>query len=631
MSETTERKPDPNNPESYSASPAITDAVAPVIAQMTGGNTGNTLAGVQGAIGADNSWFSDIGAAVSKATAGMSAAFQAYKAGSAAGSAGLQSTIDQLSAQKAQAGFDSGIAKANITGMDALHKAAAALATQKQALSLGLDPNGPEIAKANSAMRANADEVTKQTGSLAEMRANGFFDNPAKYLVDRIINMPIAEGRAKGALNNLKEEADKSALLTQTLGNRNVVDTLINTTDTTNKAAELYKGALADATAVGVQPLLEAQQIKIGAYHLDVAQGQLAVAQRNAAVNEAELSMKQALLPGQLANQASEAALAPYKLLNTQIDTEYKGAAKESLIGQQIATTNLRTQETLDKIKKDQETEADKVAVNQTIAQLGGTGAITNLKSVPVETLKPLLDITNNYRQFGSLGQTPAQAYELLKSSKLPLNGMAAGHLATFDHIGEMYNQAVQESLTAGPNRSRIPKEDLKEWVDANVSAKIRAEGMNITANNKILQMPSVGTIVDNPRLSDNPIMQAMRPMVIDGNGTRINRPLDGSLLLNTAAQLVNDGKLSDIQAAGALKDLAGKTRDQIEEASGFKRFAIPYPTSFNTGYVKNGFGLGDRHSTVDLLNSADTLNKLRLQLSGIKAGEMANQFVPTP
>lgn len=603
----------PNQPASYQPSPAV-DTTAGIVTQITGGNASNTVAAVQGAQKTDNSFYTDIAQAVQKVTSQIGAVFHA---GVATGSSpqAIAGRVDQLAGEKANAIVQSGQAGANIVAQDALQKAAAATQTAKDAVLLGLDPNNPDAQAGMKAVRDNAAEVFKQTGALAGMRANGFFDNPAKYLIDRVINMPIAEGRARDALRDTQEASAAIGEQTKTLGNRSIVDNVLNSTDTISKAGELYKQALGAATAAGIEPLIQAQQIHIGA-------AELGVAQQNAATSRAQLAIAQAKLPGELLNQQNQARQADNV-------SGYYSVLKEAQIQQLQATAAERTAQQQKLVLQNTQNSEVLAGVNQTIKSFGGEGTVTDFARIPKSNLTPLLEMTNNLQQFGSIAQGPGQARDLILQSGIPLDKLPPGHVATLTHIDQIYKEELGKATLVPPGETRPKGVELQEQVQSAVRARIMNEqNQGISAKNSIFTMPSVGATIDSKWGTNNPIVQAMKPLTIDGNGQKINREMDGSLLMNTASQLIKEGKLTEGQAVSALKDIAFNTLNDVQTGGGFKRFGIPIQEKFPVSYSKAGVSIMTNTDNVDLYNSAQTLTKLRAQVAGSKASEYLKPFM---
>lgn len=612
----------PNNPASYTPSSGV-QAVAPMLAQITGGDKGNTLAAIQGAQNSDNGFFGNIGSIVAQTTAQLSAVFAAGKAAGTNPSA-LAGNASDAGAIAGKATFDAGVAGANIAGMTELAKAAAAAQDKANAVAMGMDPNGPTMSAQIAAVGESSAKSAAERKSIADMQQTGFFDNPAAYLINHIINIPLAEGRAEDAEANVRGVIGNIAEQTKGLTNLSVVDQAMNSTDTVNKAAEMYKQALGIATAAGIDPLMKAQQIQISA-------GDLGANQANAATNAGRLAIEKLKLPGELAQQkatlastvagtAKEQALLPGQLTQQQAVGDYYGAAHDAVIDELRQKAALQLTEMQAKVKKDAQDTEVLGQVNNVYKYFGGEGTVTNIDRLPGPRRDALMTMASNLNQFGGVAGDPLTARDLIVRSGIDTNNMPAGHLRTLNGIDDIATNALANLQNPATHLGQKPLEGpaLENQLRVNTRADIMREQNDITPQNKIFTLPSATQIVGMDQYKNNPVVQALRPLTIDGNGTTVNRPLDGSMLLNTAAQLVSDKKISEAQAVSALQDIGHGILQDLNTTGGLNiRFGIPIQPKFPLSFSKSGFGLGNRIDHVDLYNSADILTKLRSQMGG--------------
>jgi hypothetical protein len=613
-----------NSPASYAPSQDI-NAIAPVLAQITGGNAGNTLAGIQGAQGQNHSFFGDIGASISKVSQQLSTVFNI---GQQVGKQQAVSSSPQAIAQKSQdlavlsgqAALVGGQAMANVTAMDAFHAAAADAAKKADIVQLGLEPNSPEVVKANQNMAETAHQFNTHIQNVNQMKSVGFFDNPAEYLINHIVRLPIEEGRAKDAATTLKQESEAMVAGTTAQQSRSVIDDAYNTKNTNERAANLYVAAQAQAAQAALKPLQDAQQTQLSAWHLGVEQGQLGVAQGELALRSQENARQQALFPGQL------------KMQSEQI--EYMGAAKQASLEQAKATALMRSQEAM-KIANENSADVNNLAdVNSLLKYVGAPGQVTDIKAIGSgPKLQATMEMAQNLKTFGQLASDPASAMRLLHASGLPTDNIASNHLPTLSYLDQSWSvakDAIQTDYSKTHPGLRLSDQDLNDRAAAYMNAGIAKEQDNISSDNKFFQMPSVNHAVEAPWAKNNPIIQAMRPMAVDGNTSPITRPMDGSLLMNTAAQLVGTGKISAAQAATSLQSYAINTLNDVQTTLGFKRFGIgvqqKFPTTFNTGGVP-----GSSSATVDLMNTPDTLLKLQALIGVNKAAAVKTQMNAQP
>jgi hypothetical protein len=228
--------------------------------------------------------------------------------------------------------------------------------------------------------------------------------------------------------------------------------------------------------------------------------------------------------------------------------------------------------------------------------------------------------MATNLKTSGQIASDPSKALDLLDRSKISLSNLPAGQLPTISALSLFRQQGILEAnTTTVPGEGRPRGKDLEDIVQGYVFKKILGEQNNIQTSNKIFAMPSVNTIMERPWAEGNDILQAMKPLTMDASGAKISKDMNGSLLINTASQLVNEGKLTEAQAVKQLSDIGHNVLNDIQTAGGFKRFGIPIQEKFPVMFDKAGFRLTNTHMPVDLYNSADILQKLRLQRAGMK------------
>lgn len=663
---TADTSPDPlSNPTN-----AIS-AVAPIISQITGGNPAASDAGRDAAGKASNGFFGDISAAVQKAASQIDAAFNAGKAAGSSPAAIAQTTAN-LSQQQSQATMAAGQGGAEVVLNDAMQKAKAANATAADAVRLGLDPNNPAAIAGMKAVSDSAASVFSNVNKINEMKKTDFFDNPGQYLIDRIINIPIAQGRAAEYLDETKEAAGAIGAQTQALGFRSQVDTALNSVDTVQRAAGLYKQALASATAAGIDPLIKSQQISISAYDLGVGQenaatsrGHLALAQQMQPLqmDEAKQRIELSKLEQQrvdLENQQSRAknslevqalkqqiesnkqqyeltkAKAPLEMKKLTSETGYYDTYKQSQIEELASRVKLRAQEETDKIAKGKQTEDQLSAINNLYHYFGSASPINDISELnrySKDAQAAQFEMAGNLSAFKQIAATPAAALDLIRRSGIPMNNIPDSHLPTLQSLSDTYSSVVEKAVDPTRPGGALKGDALKDAVYSGVQQIVRSQQDNITSSNRFFQMPSMNTVVGLPELKDNPIIQALRPLTLDGSGQQVRRELDGSALINTAASLVESKKLTESQAVDALKDAGHTILNSIQSAGGYQRFAIPVEQKFPVTFKKAGTGFLTSNVKVDLMNSADTLQKLRIQRAAIKninsGGESITEFSP--
>lgn len=599
----------PNQPTSYAPSSEV-NTIAPVIAQITGGDMGNTLAGVQGAVKADNSFFGNIGSIVSDVSSKLGAAFNS---GVATGSnpADISAKVDQLAQSKAAALISSGQAGAAVTLEDGLHKAAAADATAKDAVRLGLDPNNPDAIDSMNTIREAMTQVTKYNKDILNMNTVGFFDNPVSYLMNHLINIPIAQSRGSQAAAAGVQESEMLTKQTEALRDRSITDTALNSVDTTNRATELFKQALSSAAAVGIEPLIQAKQISISAYDLGVAQQNSETSARNSA-------MEAQLLPGKLSLQTSQ--------------SQWYDASHSAIIEQANARADEMRSMMLKRDKDAQGAADNLTSVNNVYKSLGLDGNLKDLGLLRDKQKSSMYEMASNLQTSGQIANDPARALELIRESGVSLDKIPAGQLSTVKNIDTLYNSSLDKALQVQPGESKPTGAALQDKVKGFMTQSlVEEQRRGFDSNNKFYTMPSAGTLIDRPWAKSNPIIQALRPLAVDSSGQAIRRDVDGSLLLNTAATLVKNKTLSEAQAVQALRDTGMNILNDVQTAGGFKRFAVPVQQMFPVTYQKTGFSFGSSGAKADLLDSSQTLNALRRQVGGLVSQDMSYSINAMP
>jgi len=588
-------------------------AVTPVVKAMTGGNPDALDASVDQQSKTSDGYFANLTAVVQKVATQLDSAFQAGKTYVAQQIGGPQATADEaVATAKAQqsAILQAGQAGANVILDQATQKADAARATAGVAISLHLDPSDPVFQAQLASVNKAAEDAQKHADAIADMKKTGFFDNPTAYLMNHILNIPREESQREADIQSLGTAKDALDTKYDIIAKQTGVDSAIHYTDTTNVAANLYRQAVATAIQQGYDPNFKAQQIKLGAYNTEAEQARVELEAKN-------LQLQQFKAPYEIAE-----SLARGSAYNEQAQAQAK----------------LRTQQALDDLNK-QKQSADTInAVNLMYNTFGLNGNITDLKQIPSDKLKPVLEISQNLALTGGarIAQDPATAWELLSNSKIPLNNMPDSHKLTMDALGKIHDQVlsqIRSTYAANPTMGPMPKGiELDDMVHKNMTDRIAKEQLNIGGEgNSFYKMPSLSVLLTNPKLQGNPVASAMIPLTLDGTGKPIQRDFDPKVMLSTAAQLVKDGKISKQQAIDSMGDIVTNGIDATQAAGGFNRFAIPYnPEALSSSVRAPGLNITGSHYTVNWKDSASKLTALNLELSALQNHIINQQRNPT-
>jgi hypothetical protein len=589
----------PNNPNSYTPTDA-TKTVAPVVAQVTGGNAGATIAGVQGATDASNNFFGDIGAAIGKVANQLGAVFNA---GKAVGSGVSAPVIEDLAQKRAAAIVQKGIADAATAGMDGMHKALAADQVRDDALRLGAGSDQPKTQQLLSSIGEAGTQMAGHLAAINKASQKGFLEDPASWLINHIVTIPSEQNRANINLGVIKAGSAALAADSETIQSRTVVDNAVNSIYTKERAQSEVVSGLAAAAAAGYSVLSEGKQLEISAY-------QLANEQERTRIANAHLKMEQELQPGKLALQDMQ------KL--------YYGQAKESLMAEQAQKTALYHEQMLRLAEANSQHAEVLSDVNNVYQSVGLPGGVTDVNKLPPVQRGALMELGANLRTTNQFSPNAGKSIQLLQDAGIPLTKIAPSQIPTVQNLDELYQRGVTEALTLRVGEQRPTGKILEDRVNAFVQNElIKEQNGGYSASNKFYSLPSVAQTMELPWAQNNPIIQALKPLTVDGNGSPVNRPMDGNLIINTAARLISEGKLTENQAVAALKDYGFNTLNDGQKAGGYYKLGIPVQEKFPIMYNKSGFSFGSSSNRVDLYSSASVLSVLRAQIAGTRAEQL--------
>lgn len=574
-----------------------------VISQVVGAIFGNSnqgalAAGVQGAQDAANKTAGNIGSIIQDATHKLSQLITPNTPN--ADPTQLAKTANDLGTTTAQATATAGGVGAIVAGSDAMHAARQAKDDAAAVNQLHLNPDDPAAIAQRTEIGNSAKQITEANTKIDQMQQVGLLDSPISWLGNHLIGIPMAELDRDRATERLQTTANAQGIQTKALANATVADAAINSKDTVDRANLVATQQLYQAKAAGAQVQLDALRTQMGAWQLGEQMKQTGIA-------AAHLALAQQLAPGQLRAQEATA--------------EYYGPAKESLILKNKADAEFLDQKAAQG-KLETAQAANYLSNGQAVVtMLGGDGTKIN----DIKQLNPALRyMTSTFATTGSLGAGPAEAVEALTKSGFPATGLAAGGALTADGIekirAQVTNEVAQSNATGLAKYTPAQSADI---INQTVNNRIMAEQNHITPDNKFFAPPGIQTVIDNPKYKDNPIIAGMRPISVDGAGNKLNRPIDGTLLMNTAAGLVQSGKLTLPQASAALKEVTTNFLDDRQAGGLFKAFAIPVRQQYPMPYNRIGGLVGNRINTVDYMDSAATQKALLGQVSALKAAQL--------
>ncbi|CAN5950694.1 unnamed protein product, partial [Sphagnum jensenii] len=506
------------------------------------------------AVGKDsgvNSFFNNIGATIGNAAAQIQTAFGLGK------QAGQEAA--QASSQQSSALLQAAQAKAAVTANDATQQAKEADANSRLALQLGL--TGPDMQKTASAINQNMQELRNIQAQRTKDNNVSFWDNPGQYLVNQIVKVPIEESRIADRVENLRNITTGVSTAAAAMQAGSLASAAVNSVNTSARVAALVKQDLATGLANAQEPLTRDAQIQISALNL--------------AVSAAGEIVKTADAQARLPLVQSEVEEAPINLALKQQQLQYYSAAKQltmqqkmAMIQEQNAKTqldNLRATEIKQKLTDEKEALG---TINIGRASLGQK-PISALTDLPTNLQKDWLKVGVNTQSGGGPGYGPYDTVQTMK--KLGVfntpGTVPDGQLVTVKDILEASSQAEKEGIAGklstrpGDGGERSP---LNQFVDNEVvNSFIQRQGYKLDsatgkyvpgkgmsddpANpDKLFGPEPLTTMVTRHWAKDNPILQAMVPATIDGNGRKVpNVPTVYGKVLETASGLVAQGKLT--------------------------------------------------------------------------------------
>jgi len=631
MSDTIEKKPE-------DTSSAVVAPVTSMLQQVLGGPAGNPQAIAEAAKGADKDVYSKLASSVAEAAANSSAFFNAGVAATRAATsspASMADTAQKLGELKSSATGESGRAAANAGLLSDLAAAAKNVQDQKQVIQLGMEPGSPAVIAQNKAIQEHSAEAVTRLNRITDMNKVDFLSSPGDWIVNHFINIPWEKARVSEEVGYTKQAVDTLSAQSIALGIRTVVDGVVNNPNTADMAVEKYKQTLAAANALGIDPLREAQNMKLGAWNLGVNQADSAL-RKQADAREA------ALLPGRLAQQRQDAALFPgiIKLqeqeialgagrLNLQTEQlNYYAAAKNESSAKTDALIADLKERTATALRNNQ-ADADALAsLNKMMERFGSTTPMTTVKGLASGVVNARTEMASNLAATGTFAQTAADVSRLITNSGLPLNKLPAGHQVTANNLAQTLRDATEEverKIAKDPMTfSKLTPEAKRDMITGAMQQKLQEESNDgWSHSNRYFTLPTIGGILENPAFKNNPIIQSLTPLSVDGSGNPVGRQLDGTTLMNQTARLVLDGKLSENDAVRYFQDFATKWRDSVGEGYGYGVFNVPQPKDFNLHYNLSRPMISNSGAKVNALDTTDLLTKLRLQVSGLKTAEM--------
>ena len=531
------------------------------------------------------SFFGDVGAKVASAQGAIQAAFGAGQQ--------VASQAAQATQQQSAAIIAASQAKAAVDSSDATQRAKEASDNAAIAAKVGL--TGPTEDKTLQNIHDTMDQLNQITPQITKANDVSFWNDPISYLFNQVVKVPILEDQRDTRVENLR--AMTTAVSTQAAAMQagSMATAAVDSVNTAGRAALLTKQDLAQGLADAQEPLLKDAQIKLSALGLAVSSA------------------------GELIKSADAQAGLPMK----QVQTEYYSTLKEEQLAvQKERLINTANEARLNSLRGDtiEQAETDRTAklgaINSGLTQFG-IKPVTSPGAIPTAQAASLIDMGLRVSQGGGAGSDPLNAVQNILGAKvIDPNNLPAGQPVMFRDILNTEN-AVRTQIKSNPATMNLKGADLESAVQAGVNQHYK----NATSllfddpqrQNPLFSPVPLASLRAQPWAKDNPILKAMEPYTIDGNGKSIpNVPTRYQDLFSAAATLVSSGKLTAPQAAAYIKDIANNSLADNDKAYGFRRFAIPVDTSkYNVSLPRPGAIFGG-NDAVDLKNNAAVMKYLR-------------------
>ena len=238
-------------------------------------------------------------------------------------------------------------------------------------------------------------------------------------------------------------------------------------------------------------------------------------------------------------------------------------ALKLAQLEETTALTNLR-RDALAQANKANESTRSLIDTAYKSFGAAGTSSVEDISKMDPKQRQALVTLGFNLDKFGTTGLpwAPGETIELLKEARIPYHNGPTGHLPTAEIVDREYQNAVAKALQVKPGEKVPSGEALKTQVNSNmVQTFVEQQARGWAPNNGLFSLPSVDTLIKQPWAQNNLIIQAMKPMTMDGAGNSISRPTDGSMIMSTVIEGIKSGKLTEDQAVNQLYDMLKEYR----------------------------------------------------------------------
>lgn len=521
--------------------------------------------------------------------------FQAGAAG-----AGIAGQGAQLGAEGSAAAIEQARIAALIASGDALARAKQIAADQAQAVSLHLV--GPEAERYLKGSTAAFDYANQTLDRVTQLRQVDFADSPLTWMWNHAVMLPILEDRAADAVETVKQK--QSALTDQikTFSNESVVDAVMNSADTVQRAALLGQAQELSGKLNSVAERSKALQIEKSGWDLSVSGSEAATRAAGQSVEASAKAQELAVQRGHLEiaqkNFEQEQAKNELNIKYLRASTDEKLELVKS--HRQLYELQAGAIQDRKKVFEDRDS-----LVKPFLSELGMNPDAYSSRNFQGNDKQQsaLIDMANHSAvSGGSLAPTAFDALQSWEASGLPTTTLPDSQRATFAAISDLREKWVRlgsapDIKTHAPGLKGV---ELEDFVRRQVQKEIEG-GQDRATSSPFFAPQSLTRMVSTDWGAKNPILQAMKPMTFDQQGKPIESRADFGVISQMANQLIEDKKLSESQAVVAIREIAQNSLIDANRGFGLKRFAIPVDI--------NRYGVPLRDPGVNFTGSVTTHN----------------------
>lgn len=546
-----------------------------------------------GANKASSDFFAGIGATIGDAAAKIQAAFGAGKH--------VQQQAAAASQQQSQSIMQASQAEAAVAGNDAGMKAKEAADNAANAVRAGL--SGPEFNKTLDAIRGNISDFRTFAAQKSQADNVSFFKDPGSFLVNQIITVPHLTTQMDDRVTALRGLTEGLSTASAAMQAGSQATAAIDSVNTVSRSADIQKQILATGKANAQEPLTKDAQINLSALNLAVSSA------------------------GEIIKAADVQAGIPLK----EEQQAYFAANKDAIIANKNAQTILDNERA--NVIKQQQTDKQQMlnVINIGRASLAQP-PINDLSVLPTSEQKTWLKVGVNTAAGGGPGYGPYDTVKTMDGLKINPATLPAGQLITVRDIQEQSSQFQQQaamsklSARPGENGERserdnfIDQSTVRAYIqrqgyafDPKTGATVVGKGMSDTKPDPLFGPQPLTSMLQQSWAAKNPVLQAMKPATMDGNGKPVdNVPTRYESVMKAAASLVASGKMTPDKAAASIKEIAVNSIADNDKAYGFRRYAIPYDnSSYLVSLPRPGAFFGGTNDVTDLFQPAQIMRYL--------------------